>query len=104
MTITFENDNDVILYALERILSYARRTKQPFVAQCVWWLVLIIRLEQGLINHIENLHGRTVISTEQHSEVVRDHTVPDAFIIQDSKPKASKRDHQDTILKKCKQF
>jgi phosphate starvation-inducible protein PhoH len=33
MTITFENDNDVIVYALERIIVYARRTQQIFVAQ-----------------------------------------------------------------------
>jgi hypothetical protein len=47
MTITFENDNDVIIYALEKIISYARRTQQIFVAQCVWWLASIIGLEQG---------------------------------------------------------
>jgi hypothetical protein len=93
MTITFENDNDVIVSALEWTISYARRTQQVFVAQCVWWLVSIIGLEQGLINHIGNLHGRTIISTERYSEVVRDHTVPDASIIQDLKAKRSKRDH-----------
>jgi hypothetical protein len=74
------------------------------VAQCVWWLVSIIGLEHGLMNDIDNLHGRTIISTERYSGVVRDHTVPDASIIQDSKPKPSKRDHQDTILKACEEL
>jgi len=36
MTISFENDNDVIVYALEKVISYARRTQQIFVAQCIW--------------------------------------------------------------------
>jgi len=35
MTITFENANDSIVYALEKDISYAGRTEQIFVAQCV---------------------------------------------------------------------
>jgi hypothetical protein len=58
MTITFENDNDVIVYALEKVISYARRTQQIFVAQCVWWLASIIGLETGLGIHIDNLRKR----------------------------------------------
>jgi len=55
MTITFENDNDVIVYALEKIIAYARKNQQIFVAQCVWWLASVISLKQGLIVHIDNL-------------------------------------------------
>jgi hypothetical protein len=58
MPITFENDNDVIVYALEKVISYARRTQQIFVAHCVWWLASIIGLESGLINYIDTLTGR----------------------------------------------
>jgi len=58
MTITFENDSDVIVYALEKVLSYASRTQQIIVAQCVWWLASIIGLEPGLIIHIDNLRKR----------------------------------------------
>jgi hypothetical protein len=58
MTITFENDNDVIVYALEKVISYARRTQQIFVAQCVWWLASIIGLEQGLATFIDNIQSR----------------------------------------------
>ena len=61
MTITFENDNDVIVYALEKIISYARRTQHIFVAQCVWWLASVIGLEGGLVNHIGNLRKETDI-------------------------------------------
>jgi hypothetical protein len=56
MTVTFENDNDVIVYALEKVISYARRTQQIFVVQCVWWLVGIIGLEEALVDHIDKLH------------------------------------------------
>jgi len=55
MTITFENDSDVIVYALEKIISYARKSQQIFVAQCVWWLASVIGLELGLIAHIDNI-------------------------------------------------
>jgi len=62
MTITFENDNDVIVYALEKIISIARNTQQILVAQCVWWLASIIGLEQGLVNHIDNLRKRKMVA------------------------------------------
>jgi len=58
MPIIFENDNDIIIHALECVVSYARRTQQIFVAQCVWWLASIIGLEQGLILHIDKLQDR----------------------------------------------
>jgi len=55
VTITFENDNDVIVYALEKIISYARRTQQILKAHCVRWLASIVGLETGLVSHIDNL-------------------------------------------------
>jgi hypothetical protein len=62
MTVTFENDNEVILYALEKVISHARRNQQIFVAQCVWWLASVIGLEKGLINYIDNLQSRIEIT------------------------------------------
>jgi len=59
MTITFESDNDIIVYALEKIIAYPRRTQQIFVAQCVWWLASIIGLDKGLIVHMDNLQERS---------------------------------------------
>jgi hypothetical protein len=58
MTITFKDESDVIVYALEKLISHARRTQQLFVAQCIWWLASIIGLEQGFINYIDNLRER----------------------------------------------
>ena len=55
MTITFENNDNVIIYALEKSIAYARRSQQIFVAQCVWWLASILGLEQGLIVYIDIL-------------------------------------------------
>jgi hypothetical protein len=59
MTITYENDNDVILYALEKIISYARNNQYSFLAQSVWWISSIIGLQQGLIIYIDNLKIRS---------------------------------------------
>jgi len=66
MTITFENDSDVIVYTLEKVIAFARRTQQIFVAQCIWWLASIIGLEQELIIHIDNLEQR--LNTRQQEE------------------------------------
>jgi len=38
MPITFEDENDVIIYALEKIIFYARSNQLIFLAQCVWWI------------------------------------------------------------------
>jgi hypothetical protein len=58
MSITFENDNDVIVYGLERNIAFARSKGYILAAQCVWLLASIIRLEQGLMIHIDNLRSR----------------------------------------------
>jgi len=65
MTLTFESDNEVIVYALEKVIAYARRTQQIFVAQCVWWLASIIGLEPGLAALIGNLHDRTTFGKDR---------------------------------------
>ena len=73
MTITFENDSDVIVYALEKIVSFARKNQYLFVANCAWWLAGIIGLDSGLINYIDNLESRKrVIQPREISTVPRD--------------------------------
>jgi len=62
MTITFEDNNEGIIYALEKVIAYPRKTQQILVAQCVWWLASIIGLEEGLISHIDNLQSRVKVS------------------------------------------
>jgi hypothetical protein len=65
MTITFENDNDVIVYALEKVIVFVRRTQQIFLAQCVWWIASVIGLEPGLKIHIDNLASRKPTEQDQ---------------------------------------
>jgi len=67
MTITFKNENDIIICALKKVISYARRIQQLFVAQCVWWLASIIGLEEGLIIHMDNLQSLKAIVDQEES-------------------------------------
>jgi len=55
MTITFENDKDVIVivYALDLIISYARNNQYMFVAQSGWWISSIIDLQQRLVIYLD---------------------------------------------------
>jgi hypothetical protein len=92
MTITFDNDNDVIVYAFKKVIAYARRTQQIFVAQCVWWLASAVGLESGLVIHIDNLHGRTVVE-----EPLRKEVSPVPRDIQEEL-------RQDDVLKECEQY
>jgi hypothetical protein len=62
MTITFENDSDVIVYALEKIISFARGNQYLFVANCAWWLAGVTGLDKGLIIYIDNLEIRKRIT------------------------------------------
>jgi len=55
MTITFENENDVLVYALEKIISYARENQYIFLAQSVWWIFSVIGLQQKLVIRVDNL-------------------------------------------------
>jgi hypothetical protein len=65
MTITFENDSDVIVYALEKIISFARENQYLFVANCAWFVASIIGLDEGLVIHIDNLVNRNRISNRR---------------------------------------
>jgi hypothetical protein len=61
MTITFESNNDVIVYTLERIIAFARDNQYIFLAQSVWWISSILGLQQGLVIHIDNLKARSIV-------------------------------------------
>jgi len=61
MTITFENDNDVIVYAFEKMINYASKNRYIFVAQSVWWLASVIGLESWLVTHIDNLRVQLLV-------------------------------------------
>jgi hypothetical protein len=98
MTITFENDNDVIIYALEKVIAYARRTQQIFVAQCVWWLASIFGLEQGLVDYIRNKQSRLDVTINPEKELSAGRTVsPTPRDIQEET-------RQDQILRECENY
>ena len=61
MTINFEKNNDVIVYVLETIISYARYNQYIFVAQSVWWLAYSIVLQEGLVTYIDKLRLQSEI-------------------------------------------
>jgi hypothetical protein len=94
MTITFENDNDVIVYALEKIIAYARQSQQIFVAQCVWWLASIIGLEPGLVTYIDNLRTRVRIAIAPENTPVP------------TQEEQAENDpcRQDRILRECEEY
>jgi hypothetical protein len=69
MLITFENHHDVIVYGLEKVISYSRAQQPIFVAQRVWWLASITGPKQGLLVHINNVQAE--IKQEQ-SKALRD--------------------------------
>jgi len=62
ITIPFENNNDVIVDALKKIVSYTRRNQYLFVANCAWWIAGVIGLDKGLIIYIDNLESRRTIT------------------------------------------
>jgi hypothetical protein len=69
MTITFENNNDIIVYALAIVIAHARRTQQIFMAQCVWWLASIIGLDQGLVSYIDNIQSRRNVTIKSAKDL-----------------------------------
>jgi hypothetical protein len=91
---TFNDDKDVIVYALAKVISYASRTQQIFMAQCVWWLALIIGLEERLVNHIENLHLRVKV-TITSKEILADPTAAS---------KEADKERPDEVLQECEAF
>jgi hypothetical protein len=55
ITITFKSDNDIIGYALEKVIDFARIKDYIFAASDVSCLALNIGHGQELINDIDNL-------------------------------------------------
>ena len=106
MTISFGNDNDIILYALENIITYATKNQYIFVARCVWWPASIIGLKEGLNIHFDKVGIRSEASQipstthfslgHVHSYMVSQINYTD---ITDSKI-----ERQDCICRNCEEF
>jgi len=115
MTINFENDNDVIVYALEKIISYARDNQYIFLAQSIWWISLIIGLQSGLVIHINNIRERSNHSTNQQGKEVsatprdiqgdsRSQNKTKQSCIAESSSDIEGYDRQEKILQDCETF
>jgi len=87
MTIIFENDSEVIVHALEKIICHARKHQYVFVAQSIWWIASTIGLTEGLIKYIDN--------QRQHSEdcPVPSREIEQLSLASDVLPETKGRDH-----------
>jgi hypothetical protein len=109
MTVTFENDNDVIVHALEKVIFHAKRTQQIFVAQCIWWLASIIGLERELINYIDKLQSRVNVTVIPEKVRTESRLVPEEVPVRRVSVLPIPRDLQedqrwDQVLKECEVF
>jgi hypothetical protein len=59
MTLILDKDNNVIVYSLEKTVSYARSHQCILNAQCVLWLAASIGLQDGVAIDIDNIRTRT---------------------------------------------
>jgi hypothetical protein len=67
MTIAFENVNDVIVYPLEKIISFGRENQYMFVANCTWWITGVVGLDKGLTIYIDNQEMQKLKSAKETS-------------------------------------
>jgi hypothetical protein len=94
MTITLENNNNIIIHALEKMIAFARDNNHLFAAQCVWWLASIMGLERELIILTNNLQFRVEV-TVVPAEVAD---------LSEKVPKSLNDDRQDKELKDSQEF
>jgi hypothetical protein len=94
MTITFENENDVIVYALEKIITYAKHNQYIFLAQRVWWIASVLGLQAGLVIHIDNIRARLEIAIvrEDGPSTIR------------KSSEGTKMDRQDKMLREYEEY
>jgi hypothetical protein len=81
MTLTFKDNSDIIVYAIEKILSFAREQQYLFVANCVWWIAGIIGLDTGLATHIDTLRKRKSVILPGNCETIIQNLVPNPCAI-----------------------
>jgi len=92
MPVTFENNNHIIIYTLEKIISFARNNQYIFLAQSIWWISSIIGFRKELIIHIDSLKtqsdivSRRILSPEVKNSVVREVSATLRDTVEDSRP------------------
>jgi len=97
MSIAFENDKDVIIAALEKIIAFTRNHGHVFLAQCVWSLASLIGLEQQLVNYIDTMQFRVKVTVSSEDLL-------EARVTKDKEPEKKKSSNHDTVLKDCEEF
>ena len=53
MTIIFDNDINIIIYALERLSALCWEIHYCYAAQCIWWISALAGLQNCLVDYIE---------------------------------------------------
>jgi hypothetical protein len=69
MSMTFENNHDGIVYAMEKIIACSRKHQNLFVAHCVWWLSAIIGFQQIFIVHIDHLQSQALVAGKKAKNI-----------------------------------
>jgi len=70
--LTFESESDVIVYAVEKIIYFARHNQYLFVANCAWWIAGIIGLDSDLVIYIDKLELPRYIRQREVSTIPSD--------------------------------
>lgn len=71
MTIMFDKNKIIIVYALEKVIFYTRDYQYIFLAQSLWWISSVLVFQQGLCIYIDKLktNQNTGTSKIQNIEV-----------------------------------
>jgi hypothetical protein len=65
MTVTFQDDNSIVIYALGKILCFARQNQYIFVADCIWWIAALVGINEGQASYIDSLHHQRHIEVPE---------------------------------------
>jgi hypothetical protein len=103
MTITFESDSDIIVYALEKIISFARENQYLFITNCAWWIAGVIGLDSGLIMFIDNLRSRQPIGPRKKANNQRAISSTARDIAWRVSPEDKPSDYNSNVLRKTRQ-
>jgi hypothetical protein len=111
MTVTFENQNDIIVYTPEKIICYATCNHNVIVALCIWWCAVIVGLQEWLIIHTNILRIQREVSHIPSTTNLTLATVHSNRVYHMLGPKLSdcntsdlEEHSQDYIVKNCNEF
>jgi len=48
MSITIENEADIILWTVAKLLVTFKQCQYLFVAECIWWIAALVQLDPAL--------------------------------------------------------